>query len=403
MPLGGRAVNQLPLHTRLLCSGFVLAVIVGGSPGLDPDPLDEARKRLQIEAQRVEREFADERAAAYRLVRSDDPRTVEATEKLYTLLAVVRNDTSLDAKRREVLIVTLKADLDRVQQIAAERRRLSLRRAESVSRMIVQDGRKSEEPRREDSSRRLTEEAQSIIESRGRSVADARADRSRYNQGYSRVLRSVDESAVPETLSMKFPKNWVELSKKRSSGVKMTALEKAIMKALASPISAEFDKNTLEEVIGYLRKATGVEILVDKRALEEASVSYETPITLKLRASTRTVLKRMLSDLNLTYVIKDEAILITSRERASQMTTTRTYYIGDLATIVDISLPPEITQLIMAENVNRIITNIVQSVDPQSWKVNNPDAAGAVMFDPVTMTLVVKQTAEIHFMLSGIR
>ncbi|MFO0876597.1 MAG: hypothetical protein U0840_04420 [Gemmataceae bacterium] len=391
------------LHQRILFSSLAWILLTGLLRGDNPDTLEEAKKRLQIEAQRVEREFADERAAAYRLVRSDLPRVLEATEKLHGVLALVRNDTALDAKRREVLIITLKADLDRVQQIATERRRVNLRREESVARLAVQDSRRTEDTQRGDPGRSVSDEARALIESRSRSVTEARLDRSRNLDRYARVARAVEEAAVPESQNMRFPKDWAELSKKRSSGTKLTALEKSIMKALASPIAAEFDKNTLEEVVAYLRKVTGVEIILDKRALEEVSVTYESPVTLKLRASTRTVLKRILSDLNLTYVIKDEAIQITSRERANQMTTTRTYYIGDLATVVDITLPPELTQLIMVENVNRIIANITQNVDSQSWKVNNPDAAGAIVFDPVTMTLVVKQTAEIHFMLSGSR
>src|SRR5262245_1457367 len=89
----------------------------------EKDPLDDVKERLAIEAQRVEKEFTSGRAAAYKLVRSDDPKLADATEKLESLLAMVRNDTALDTKRREVLIVTLKWDLDKVKEIAGERRR----------------------------------------------------------------------------------------------------------------------------------------------------------------------------------------------------------------------------------------------------------------------------------------
>jgi general secretion pathway protein D len=208
---------------------------------------------------------------------------------------------------------------------------------------------------------------------------------------------------VPESRPYTFPKNWVELSKKRSPAAKMTAKEREIMKALSTTISVEFEKNSLEDVVGFLKRVTGVEILVDRRALEEASVSYETPVTLKTKLSMRTVLKRVLADLNLTYVIKDEAIQITSRERAKEMTTTRTYYIGDLAMVTDFTVPLGLTQVAMLENVNRIINMITQNTDQQSWKVNNPDAVGTIVFNPLLMSITVKQTAEVHFMLGGYR
>jgi hypothetical protein len=83
------------------------------------------------------------------------------------------------------------------------------------------------------------------------------------------------------------------------------------------------------------------------------------------------------------------------------MTTTRTYYIGDLAGVVDVRIPPALNQLLMIQTVNQIIDLIINSVDRQSWKVNNPDAPGTIVFNPITMSLVVKQTAEVHYMLAG--
>src|SRR5207249_4731126 len=90
------------------------------------DPLQDARDRMKVEAQRVEKVFAEERAAAYALVRSSNPNVVEATEKLQKLLAMIRKDGSLEPRRRKVLLVTLEWDLEKVKEIAAERRRGSV-------------------------------------------------------------------------------------------------------------------------------------------------------------------------------------------------------------------------------------------------------------------------------------
>jgi hypothetical protein len=389
-----------PRQLTLTLAGLVILATGAARAG---DALDDARERKKIEAQRVEKEFADDRAAAYKLVRSENPKPGEATDKLHALLSMVRNDTSLDSKRREVLIVTLKADLDRVTQIASERRRLSVRRDLDLTRALRRDEARGDSARRSDSSRGLSDEARSIYESRSRALADARLDRVRTADRYRGVMRWVDESAIPETRDYKLPKNWAELSKKRSAEAKLTAKERAIMKALSTPISVEYDKNSFQEVLEHLRKVTGLELVTDKRAMDEMGVSYDSQITLKLRSSTRAVLKRILSDLNLAYVIKDEAVQITSRERASQMTTTRAYYVGDLAAVVDVGLGPILTQLQMIENVNRLITMIKQEVDPRSWRDNNPDAPGTIYFDPITMSIVVKQTAEVHFLMGGYR
>ena len=113
-------------HVTRLLPAMILAMPLWGfavSPLRAEDPLSDVKARLAVEAQRVEKEFAEGRSAAYKLVRSDSPNLVDATEKLQTLLALVRADNALSPKRREVLLVTLKYDLSKVGEIAGERRR----------------------------------------------------------------------------------------------------------------------------------------------------------------------------------------------------------------------------------------------------------------------------------------
>jgi hypothetical protein len=42
---------------------------------------------------------------------------------------------------------------------------------------------------------------------------------------------------------------------------------------------------------------------------------------------------------------------------------------------------------------------IQTNVEPESWKING--GPGTIVFDPARLMLVVKQTAEIHYMLGG--
>jgi hypothetical protein len=368
------------------------------------DPLGDAKARMAIEAQRVEREFAAGRAAAYKLVRNDDPQLADATQKLQDLLALVRADTSLDDKRRQVLLVTIKADLDRVSDIAGEKKRFTASEgAAEINRAVRDDVRRSDEVRRAEPSRRVSDDAKSVSDSRRAALDAYAANRVAKASGRNSALNEVDKSAIPEPGNIRFDKErWLKISKLRATAQKTTAKERAIFRALDSTLNADYsDKFTFEEVIEHLRKVSKVDIVVDKRALEEAGVSYETTVKLKMKTSMRTVLKRILADLNLAYVVKDEAILITSRERASQMTTTRTYYLGDLAAATGGRYPPYISRALAIQNINNMIQNITSTIDPQSWKVNNPDAVGTIAFDPVTMSLTIKQVAEIHYKLGG--
>jgi len=367
------------------------------------DLLNDVKERMAIEAQRVEKEFTDNRLAAYKLVRNDNPQLLEATQKLQGLLALLRADTSLSANRRAVLLVTIKADLDRVKDIAAERRRATVpARSAEITRTIRDDIVRSDDVRRVEPARRLNDEVRSVYDKRREAIADSRSYRAAKADRLGAVRRDVDRGTILPEGDYNLPKNWLELSKRRTKDQqKMTAKEREIIKVLDSIINVDYSKNTFEEVIEHLRKATKVDIVVDKRALEEAGASYESTVTVKMKSSVRTVLKRILADLNLAYVIKDEVIQITSRERASQMTTTKSYYLGDIATVVNTNMSPFISQAIAIQNINNLITTITQTVEPQSWKVNNPEAAGVIAFNPATMSITVKQTAEIHFKLGS--
>jgi hypothetical protein len=382
---------------RLLPTLLALTLLPSSAPVLaaDRDPLSDARARLAIEAQRVEKEFAEGRLAAYKLVRRAAPRLVDSLAQLHTLLAMLQADTSLEPTRRKTLIVTIEADLERVKKIAAERSRLA--RAEEA-RAIAREAR----DRGYEDRRGFARDAESIRASRARAVADARGDRGRFSDRFTGTMSSVARSASdlpPRDYNL--PENWLELSKRRSTEMKMTAKERAILAALNKPISVDFTNNTFREIKEYLEKKLGVTIAVDPQGLKDANADYtESTVTLKMRSSTRFVLRRMLADLGLAYIIKDEAIQITSIGRARETTTVRTYYIGDLASVVGVNMPPFMAQFQMIQNINNIINLITSTIDPQSWRVNNPDAPGTIVFDPIRMTLIIKQTAEMHYEMS---
>ena len=50
-------------------------------------------------------------------------------------------------------------------------------------------------------------------------------------------------------------------------------------------------------------------------------------------------------------------------------------------------------------HAQEIIDMIQAQVEPESWSANN--GPGKIYFDPTRMVLVVKATAEVHYMLGG--
>jgi hypothetical protein len=204
---------------------------------------------------------------------------------------------------------------------------------------------------------------------------------------------------------MEFPPDWVEKSKRRLKAQNpITEKERAILKALNTLFPAEFNDMTFQDVIKYLEKASGVTIAVDEQALREANVTYDgSKVTFNVKkASMRAILHRVLGDLGLTYIVKDEAIQITSVARARETLTTRSYYIGDLIAATSgagVTFNPVLTRLQQIAQINQLAALITQVVEPESWAINDKGGLGTIAFNPVTMAFVVRQTAEIHYLM----
>ena len=110
-------------------------------------------------------------------------------------------------------------------------------------------------------------------------------------------------------------------------------------------------------------------------------------------------IRRILADVGLTYYIKDEAIQVTSPDKAKEITSIRTYYLGDIVSRINFDLGPVLNQQQVLDNAKQIVDMIQTQVEPDSWAINN--GPGRIFFDPTRMVLVVKATAEVHYMLGG--
>ena len=112
------------------------------------------------------------------------------------------------------------------------------------------------------------------------------------------------------------------------------------MEASAKPMTLDMKDSTLEAVIDYLKDKSGVQIIVPQKVLDEMMITYKTPVSVDLKQVTmRTILKKVLADVGLVYIVKDNVIQVTTPEIASKTLTTRTYYMGDLLTLTDVRIP----------------------------------------------------------------
>lgn len=106
----------------------------------------------------------------------------------------------------------------------------------------------------------------------------------------------------------------------------MSPGELRIRRELDAPTEWEFIETPLQDVIDTVKDYHAIEIEVDTGALDDVGIPADCPITRKLKGvSLRTALRLMLRDLDLTMVVFDEVLLITTPKEADAMLQTHVY------------------------------------------------------------------------------
>jgi hypothetical protein len=418
---------------RLLLAVFSFLAVGAVASAADPpatggkDPLDEARRRDQVAEQKAETDF---RAALVEMNKLENANPARAADRLKKMLGILEEDTVLPAAKREAWKRVLK---DRIRVCEAQADHKEKVEVAKADRDVRRDDRRllDEQKERDDAAKKKDfrdaanfmkdgkfEEARKITDKYPDSPAAAanrymsgiagavRDNEARKREKEGRILGAfadVEKSAMPPIGDIEFPspEKWREITKARTKSL-ATEKEKAILKALESPVTIMFEGSTIESVIDYLQTLSGVTIIVDKGTLDRAGINYDTPVNVrKMRVSLRTALRKVLGEYGLTYIVEKEMIHVVTNEEARNSMTVRTYYLGDMAAATDFTWGAAFSRLQMAQNVASLIQTIVGTVEPDSWQVNNPEAKGTIGFDPVHLTLIVKQSAEVHYMLGG--
>lgn len=212
------------------------------------------------------------------------------------------------------------------------------------------------------------------------------------------LQRDILKASIPVTGDISFPDDWVEKSKRRTAGAKVSEEDRKIMNTMSSPLTFSLKNEPFQSFLDIMEKQFGSPLVIDQQALQLMNITTESPITVNSRGwSTRTILRKVLSDLGLSYVIKEKTIHITSPDRAKETMTTRAYPIGDIIGNMNMNMPGNYNQAVFIQNVQNII-NSIMALDPKSWQ---PEGAGSIVFEPSTMSLIIRQTAEFHFLVGS--
>ncbi len=152
-----------------------------------------------------------------------------------------------------------------------------------------------------------------------------------------------------ETSSIPFPDEppivypdrtfWEELTvrRKKFASVDLKAAggpEERINEALNSPLKAlgfDFTEEPLENVVNFIKTEYEIPIQLDEPSLEDAGLTRDEPVNFNLQNVTlRSALRLMLKQKQLTYIIRDEVMIITTPEEAESELVAKVYPVADL-------------------------------------------------------------------------
>jgi|GEM_PF-619219 len=442
-----------------LTAGFLLTGMsaADGPRGQEQDDLlNQIRRQEKVAAQKVEADLQDALDAAERLTSANPAKALERFKKIQ---AVLEEDTLLLQPRRDAWKRLVKQRIRAVEDAQAKspatekgRQSISARRAEEDRKAaqsekekirkameaiqnLQGEGKTAEASRAAGdlANRQPGNNAVQATERSAQALDQMATDRRLKKERERNMLgafRDIQQSSTPAVGDIEFPKDWKERTKSRSTALKLTDKEKAILKALRTDLTVNFKNTSFTDVQEYLKTRLDLNIIVDPDALKEAEIATDTPITLSLKnVSARTVLRKLFADVGLTYVLKDEAIYVVSAQKARSLMVVRSYYVADLLAgmsslgtalpqlnalnnvplnpihpLNPLPLPaanpsPLQSAVQTVQNANALVELIKTSVDSASWLENG--GAGTITFHAPSLSLIIKQSAEVHALLGN--
>ncbi|WP_372723598.1 hypothetical protein [Novipirellula sp.] len=153
--------------------------------------------------------------------------------------------------------------------------------------------------------------------------------------------------------------------------------EQQLRRKLSEKTSIHVDAVPLSEFLHLLSEKTNTPMVLDTRAIEEIGLSPQQPIHVSLQnVSLRTVLKISLRQLDLTYMIKDEVIQITTPEHVENHLVTKVYALADP----------------LKGKAPKVIRAVTSTITPDTWEV----LGGPSTIVAIESVLVVSTTEKTH-------
>jgi hypothetical protein len=181
-----------------------------------------------------------------------------------------------------------------------------------------------------------------------------------------------------------------DADERRDAPLAERRIEFILDEPLQSPL--EFPETPLNTITGLIQDEYDIPIVFHTAALDAIAVSPDVEITVSLRNITlRSALELMLHEIeDLTYLVDDEVLLITTEDVAESRLEVRVYRVDDLWELAR----PRDHQTGSGADYSRLIGVITDCIEHDSW-MDNGSGDGQIGLLPPGM-LVIAQTQRIH-------
>ncbi len=298
---------------------------------------DEARKLVDTAQQVIEaaRRYAE---------------PVARYEAMKAQMAQLRDE--LDARAREHEQQSTQQQLDQIRARQAARREiLERQKAETIEQLFNN----ADQLRRE---RKFGEAAETLRQILRIAPDNARAryeltwaeDFASYNQQAEwhhdlytqqrQTLIETDEALIPWVQEVLYPRNWIEMTAKRSplgvSGRAGAAEDNELNRKLSETLpEVRFEQQPFEQVVEFLAEITKINIAVDWTDLADHGIERDKQVTLRLtNLSFRTVLQELIGqvggEVELAYAVGDGLLRIATKAKLDKDKMVLIYDIRDL-------------------------------------------------------------------------
>ncbi len=161
---------------------------------------------------------------------------------------------------------------------------------------------------------------------------------------------------------------------------RVSAVEERIRAALEERTELAFTDTPLTDAVDFLRDVHQIAIIIDTAALQDEGIDPSSPVNIELAGiSLRSALRLTLKPLQLTYVIDDEVLQITTVQKTNQMLETRVYPVHDLATD--------------AEELASVVDAIQTGCGSNHWEGK---LGASIVGVTRSRALVIRQTQAVH-------